>query len=965
MSVGELSGDEAVVGRQHELEILHDALVGTRAGRGGAVLLAGTRGVGKTCLATAVARLAEADGIRVLRGRSSAVGRPVPLRALSEALLSLPRAAADLDLTTLGSYRRALARLVPDWAAVPGKDDAAGGAASPVVLAEAVLRLLALAGRDHGCLLVLDDLHDADAETLAVVEYLVDNLARQPVLLLAALRDTPGPVLDLARSAGTRRTATLVELDRFGRLELRRFAATRLAVATDEVPDAAVDLLWAGSAGNPSVAGELLAGFVGGGYLHRSHTGWTVADRMPVAVQGVFARGVAGRVAHLEPAARDVLSACAVFGPRFGLAVLRAVTGLEHHDLLGHLHDDPVPELLGPDPRSPGWYAFSHPATGEALVSLLAPGARTTLARLAADAVESVHPGLPGEWCRRAAELRFDADEPVAAGRLFAEAGRRELGRGAAHAAVPLLDRAWELLAGDAAARLEVLETRLHALAEAGLVDRVLGDPHVIDEVAASGDTAGRARLHTLLASVACLDGRTTEVRKHVEIARTLLGRGAPAEATIRLDVVAAHLDLDGPGDRLVADLRRAATAAEALPLADVACQAWQLLAEAIGATDPDGATVCLNRGWSVAARHDLPISELHAMVRIGVDDALRDGRVERLEQARHTAATVGAVTARYRAEAGLALQLVLRGEFGAAEHLVDEVLAATSRLKLLETTRLMLLGRAVAAAHRGRRQEMAGALTDLRRWQGDTPRLTPAAHGLAEAFCALLEEDRESAATALSKAASAAEVFPASHALTGKRGLGVLLAALSGERQAEAGAWCRWDRHFVLLSRAVVLGRAGRTEEATASATDAVDAAAPYAMARHLGLRLVSEAALADGWGAPVEWLRAAEEYFHDLDVLPVASACRALLRRAGTRVGRRHDGAERVPAALRGTGVTSREFEVLRLLRERLGNREIAEVLHLSQRTVEKHVSNLIAKTGMPNRVALSKFAADTVVL
>jgi DNA-binding CsgD family transcriptional regulator len=132
--------------------------------------------------------------------------------------------------------------------------------------------------------------------------------------------------------------------------------------------------------------------------------------------------------------------------------------------------------------------------------------------------------------------------------------------------------------------------------------------------------------------------------------------------------------------------------------------------------------------------------------------------------------------------------------------------------------------------------------------------------------------------------------------------------------------------------------------------------------MARHLGLRLVGEAALADGWGTPVEWLRVAESYFHDLDVLPVASACRALLRRAGTRVGQRRYGVAEVPEPLRGTGVTSREFEVLRLLRERLGNREIAEVLHLSQRTVEKHVSNLIAKTGMPNRVALSKFAAAT---
>jgi DNA-binding CsgD family transcriptional regulator len=950
-----------VVGRSHELGVLRDALTAARDGRGGAVLLVGERGIGKSWLATAAARVAEADGVRVLRGRGSVVGPPVPLRALTEALLSLPRAATDLDVTALGSYGRVLARLVPDWGATRAHD----GGESPVLLAESVLRLLALVGRDLGCLLVLDDLQDDDAETLAVVEYLVDNLARQPVLLLVTVRDSPGPVLDMARSAGRRQAATVLGLARFDRPALRRFAASWLAMPAGDVPDPAVELLWAGSAGNASVAGELLAGFVGGGYLYRGDAGWAVADRMPAPVRAVFARSVAGRIAQLEPAARGVLSMCAVLGPRFGLAVLRDVTGLEHHDMLAHLHRDPVAELLGPDRQTPGWYAFRHPATGEALVSLLVPAARTALARLAADAVEAIHPGLPGEWCRRAAELRFDADEPAVAGRLFAESGRRALGRGAAHAAVPDLERAWELLAGDAAARLEVLETRLHALAEAGLVDRALADPRVVDEVTTSADPVGRARLHTLLASVACLDGRVTEVRKHVEIARTLLGPDAPAEATTRLDVVAAHLDLDAPGERLAQvarDLRRSAAAAEAVPLAAVACQAWQLLAEVTAATDPDGATDCLNRGWSVAARHDLPISEIHAMVRLGVDDALRDGDSRRLELARDTAVLAGAVTARYRAEVGLALQLVLRGEFGPADVLVDEVLAATTRLKLLETTRQMLLRRAVAAAHRGRRQEMESALTDLRRWQGGSPRYAPAAHGLAAAFCALLEEDRGLAGAELARAAAAAEAAPAAGGLAGHRGLGVLLAALSGGRPAATTARLRWDHQFVLLGRAVVLGRDGRAEEATAAVAEALDAGAPYAPARHLSLRLVGEAALADGWGTPVEWLRAAEVYFHDLDVLPVAGACRALLRRAGSWVGQRRCGVEHIPASLRGTGVTSREFEVLRLLRERLGNREIAEVLHLSQRTVEKHVSNLIAKTGMPNRVALSKFAAAT---
>ncbi|GAB1512559.1 SAV_2336 N-terminal domain-related protein [Actinophytocola sp. KF-1] len=69
-----------------------------------------------------------------------------------------------------------------------------------------------------------------------------------------------------------------------------------------------------------------------------------------------------------------------------------------------------------------------------------------------------------------------------------------------------------------------------------------------------------------------------------------------------------------------------------------------------------------------------------------------------------------------------------------------------------------------------------------------------------------------------------------------------------------------------------------------------------------------------------------------------------------------------EDIPPALRRAGLTIREYEVLRLLADGLGNREIADRLHLSHRTVEKHVSSLITKTGLPNRRALREYAVAT---
>jgi DNA-binding NarL/FixJ family response regulator len=129
--------------------------------------------------------------------------------------------------------------------------------------------------------------------------------------------------------------------------------------------------------------------------------------------------------------------------------------------------------------------------------------------------------------------------------------------------------------------------------------------------------------------------------------------------------------------------------------------------------------------------------------------------------------------------------------------------------------------------------------------------------------------------------------------------------------------------------------------------------------MARHLGLRLIAERAHADGWGEPVSWLRQAEEYFHTAEIPAVASSCRGLLRQIGATVPQRRTGSDQVPTRFRQLGVTSREFEVCLLLIDRCGNKSIASRLHISPRTVEKHVASLMVKTRQPDREALSKFA------
>jgi DNA-binding CsgD family transcriptional regulator len=957
-----------LVGRDAQLRTLRQALQATRDGSGSAVFLIGEGGIGKSRLAAAAADIGFADGVRLMRGRCSGNGPLVPFRCLTEALLSLLRNFPSLDLDALGPYRPILGRLVPDLR--PASTEQGDG--SLVILGEAVLRLTALAGKDTGSLLLLEDLHNADAETLGVVEYLVDNLAGTPLLLLGTLRAEACPALDLARSAAQRGQVTILELDRLNRDHLVAMVSDQLEIPPEAVPPIVTELLWAGSTGNPFLVEDLLSGMIESELLQHTGDGWQVSDEAATKRPETFVRSVRRRIDQLADDTRELIMVGALLGYRFPLAVAQTVTGMTDRELLNHLQGPLTAQLVVADEQTPDWYRFQHPLVQEALLILLPATERARLAGRTADAIAMVYPTLPGEWCQISAGLRIHANQRTAAARLFAEAGRRSLAHGAARSSVALLSQAWELMSdGTPEDRAETLESLIHARAEAGLVEEALALVEVVDQVGSVLDRRRRARLHTRLAWSAILAGKPDQGLLRVEAARELLGPD-PAPADLApVDVVAAHLELDQPGpDRLLKAetmARRAAAVAEDFPLPVVACQAWQLLGAIARHRDPAEATDHLERSRAIAVEHNLPIWEVHALVRLGNDDALLAGRLDRLELAQSRASRIGAVTARYQAEASIALHCVLRTEFDRAEALLDEVYVATSRMRLLETAEYVLLLRVVLAAHRGRRRDFDRALAELRLHHGDQPRHRPRTLGLAATFCALLEEDQGRARRELARAIAAEQEDPTMAHLAGRQGLHLLLAALDGERVASADEaepprkLFRWDNQFVLLARAVWAGRDGDSKAAAEAVAEAVEVAACYPMAHHLGLRLIAEAALADGWGTPVEWLRTAEEYFHAAGVSAVAGACRTLLRTAGVRVGQRRSGSDQIPPALRTVGVTVREFEVLQLLVKRLGNREIANRLFLSPRTVERHISNLILKTGLPNRRALSELAAD----
>ncbi len=172
-----------VVGRAAELAELDSALQAALRGQGRVVCLTGEAGIGKSRLARELAATARSGGAVVGIGRGVPNGATTPYRALTEALLQCIRGREPLADAELAPWLPALGAIVPTLAG-----ESAAKASSPV-RAEAIIRLLSRLADPDGLVFVLEDLHWSDPHTLAIAEYLADNLTAAPVLFLMTARD--------------------------------------------------------------------------------------------------------------------------------------------------------------------------------------------------------------------------------------------------------------------------------------------------------------------------------------------------------------------------------------------------------------------------------------------------------------------------------------------------------------------------------------------------------------------------------------------------------------------------------------------------------------------------------------------------------------------------------------------------------------------------------------------------------
>ncbi len=928
-----------LVGRDGELDVLRGAW---RAG-GTVRVVRGPAGIGKSRLVRELGAWASARGGAVLVGRATAAARATPLRPIREALLGAARRGLR-PAEDLAPLVPALAALVPDWG-----DGATPAPESSLLLGEATLRLLASLAGDGTAALVVEDLQWADPETLAVVEYLADNVDGWPVLVVATVRDgEPGDGTDLAAALVRRRVAAEITLAPLSAEAVVTMG--RACLAEDGLPAEVVEALVARSEGIPFLVEELVATAVGAGW-----------DTVAAAVPGSVVASVAVRLDGLPPAARPLLEAAALLGRSFDWTVAARAAGLADEvaaDLLRQAVRVQLVDVEGAE------FRFHHALTRDAVLSATPPSALDLLARRALDALDAGGP-LDGDRALLAAELADRTGQPDRAAALLVEAARHALGAGALASADLFATRARALATGERADEVDEVLLRVSVLA--GHTERAatLGE----SLLARRGEPAAQADLHLLLGSAALAAGAWGAASDHASAAGALdpsdAARGARASAL----AAQAAMGRDDIDDALRA-ARAALEGARATGQPEVQCEALEVLGRAERGRDLAAAEAAFSEALETASGAGLALWRVRALQELGTVDMFGSLDLRHLEAARREAEALGALATVAVVDLQLAAVHDERGE-------LDLALAAARRCEdasrrwHLATLPMSLTVQGMVHARTGARAEMDAAMAAALATGEDSDYVEISIWGNARPIAELIAGDLAAATGGLDRAMDVIRRRPG--AALPVPGLWALVRTLLDDggdaARAEVDALAfdtpvsRW---MAAAAGAVALGRAG---DAGAAAARFADADAALAR-QHGGFRralvrlLVAPAAHADGWGDPVTWLRESLATSESLGLDAMAARCRSVLRDVGAAVPRRKAAGAIVPPALAGLGITAREVDVLVLVAGGATNREVAERLFISPRTVDKHVERLLMKTGT-SRAGLGAVAADAGLL
>ena len=394
------------VGRVEERAGLEEAMKFARSGQRQVVLLSGEPGIGKTRLASYAAHDAHAEGFAVVWGSCTeelAVPYEPWIGVCSQLVESAPvdllERHVERDKGELARLARNLESRVSDLPEPQSSDPET----ERYLLFNAVAALLAEVAQAVPLCMVLDDLHWADAQSLALLKHLLRSSEQGALQVIVTYRDSDlgkdhpltAVLADLRSLQGVQRIA----LHGLGPDEV---AEIMVAVAGHELDQDGVELageIARETDGNPFFVGEILLGLSESGVTvfdeaaGRWHVDRSAGLMLPESVREVVER----RVERLGAEASEALTQAAVIGRVFDLELLAACSEQREDRLLDHLEAAVAASLLAESSERVGRFRFAHALINQTLYQGLGATRRARLHQRVAQALEQLYGEDPGE----------------------------------------------------------------------------------------------------------------------------------------------------------------------------------------------------------------------------------------------------------------------------------------------------------------------------------------------------------------------------------------------------------------------------------------------------------------------------------------------------------------------------------------------------------------------------------------
>ncbi len=386
-----------LIGRTTELAALRLCVEQVKSGKGQVALLCGEAGIGKSRLVAELKTEAVAQGFQSLQGHCFPSDRSCPYAPLLDLLRSIflhtPAAQFAIDLAP---FARELAPLLPEVTQL--FPDLAIQPPLPVLEPEqekrrlfaALARFFLTQAATRPLLLIVEDVHWSDESSLDFLHYLARHCAAQPLLVVLTYRsDELGPGLG----------RWLAELDRAHvtrEIVLSRLTCSETATMLGAIFDLrqawhteTLNTLFELTEGNPFFIEEILKSLVAVGEIVCSNGLWECKPLGTWHIPRSIQVAVKLRADQVSVSARQVLLLAAVAGRRFDFAVLQQMTHHDEQQLLTLMKELMAAQLVVEE--SADHFAFRHALTRQAMYAQLLARERKALHRTIAETLEQLY----------------------------------------------------------------------------------------------------------------------------------------------------------------------------------------------------------------------------------------------------------------------------------------------------------------------------------------------------------------------------------------------------------------------------------------------------------------------------------------------------------------------------------------------------------------------------------------------